>query len=736
MLHRRVTSSATLCLAGLLIGLPLRGQVILQYAFEDGKFGDFINPVGLEAIDLCGQKLPAGEAALDAGNLLITNDEFLGLAIVALDPAVVEASFPGASRDYILDVDVNLESVNELSVYVRGRLGFVEGTEQIDSNRERGYVVSVIPEGTQAAAPDGFIAVSEFTACHDLVPHPEWPGATPDGFAAVAAAQPIRAGDWYHLSIAVQGNDDGGPVTLDVSFHPIDNEQAAARVILTDPNGLPHSPETLDPSADAQVVFGTSFDFDQQPGATCRIDNLKLTALEGCPVAPAKVTRALWGDKVLAEGTETALYTAGGEYQVTLAVSDPRPAGQCAAASQVVVADRLPPGWTAKNISNGGLLGGDTVTWNLTLPAAAGTSLTYTAVAAGSGRVDFSGKLNDLASSLAFVVEGESAAVDGSALPQISDFGSIQHWLILGPFTRQVEGANPGDDQLVRDYLTDGSVTEGDIAPSAGDTIEPDYGGAAASTGLLPNLLGRNPGDVPTWIEWRDYDDADDRVDFERVYGDLNQVMCYALTYLEVEDDVVVNFGVSSDDSVQVLLDGEELHKNNAARGALDRRYQDTPLSHPNLGNVTLTAGTHTLVVKVFEGGGEHNFRVGFLDDQGTEIPGGPDGVTVVLTPPEPPQGPFFRRGDADTSGKLDISDAVFTLNYLFSGGRAPTCLDAADSDDNGAIQISDPVRSLGFLFLGTQPPAAPGPENCGLDVAEDGLEACVYAPPAGTACE
>jgi len=165
-----------------------------------------------------------------------------------------------------------------------------------------------------------------------------------------------------------------------------------------------------------------------------------------------------------------------------------------------------------------------------------------------------------------------------------------------------------------------------------------------------------------------------------------------------------------------------ELHKNNVARGAEGRVYQDTPLSHPNLLGVELTAGKHVLLVKVFEGIGEHNFRVGFLDESGIEIPGGPEGVKVTLEP-----GPRFRRGDSNASGGLNITDGVFVLNYLFLGGQEPLCLDAADSDDNGNLNISDGVRILNFLFLGGAAPPAPGAQSCGEDPVEDELNACVY---------
>ena len=43
--------------------------------------------------------------------------------------------------------------------------------------------------------------------------------------------------------------------------------------------------------------------------------------------------------------------------------------------------------------------------------------------------------------------------------------------------------------------------------------------------------------------------------------------------------------------------------------------------------------------------------------------------------------GAHFLRGDANSDTGIDISDAVFTLTYLFSGGGEPTCKDAADAD-------------------------------------------------------
>jgi hypothetical protein len=81
-----------------------------------------------------------------------------------------------------------------------------------------------------------------------------------------------------------------------------------------------------------------------------------------------------------------------------------------------------------------------------------------------------------------------------------------------------------------------------------------------------------------------------------------------------------------------------------------------------------------------------------------------------------------FTRGDANADGETDLSDAVFVLSYLFNGGPAPDCLDAADSNDSGdaAPDLSDPIYLLSFLFLGGPEPPAPFDE-CGSDPTVDG---------------
>ena len=82
-----------------------------------------------------------------------------------------------------------------------------------------------------------------------------------------------------------------------------------------------------------------------------------------------------------------------------------------------------------------------------------------------------------------------------------------------------------------------------------------------------------------------------------------------------------------------------------------------------------------------------------------------------------------FVRGDSNGDGLINISDSIYTLSYLFLGGAAPPCLDAADIDDSGDLDLSDGHGINVFLFLGGSFPSLPGPFHCGTDPTEDALD-------------
>ena len=77
---------------------------------------------------------------------------------------------------------------------------------------------------------------------------------------------------------------------------------------------------------------------------------------------------------------------------------------------------------------------------------------------------------------------------------------------------------------------------------------------------------------------------------------------------------------------------------------------------------------------------------------------------------------PSYYCGDADGNGFVNISDAVYLIAYIFSGGPAPSPLAAGDCDCNGFVNISDAVYLIGYIFGG-------GPAPCDPD--NDGIPEC-----------
>ena len=103
--------------------------------------------------------------------------------------------------------------------------------------------------------------------------------------------------------------------------------------------------------------------------------------------------------------------------------------------------------------------------------------------------------------------------------------------------------------------------------------------------------------------------------------------------------------------------------------------------------------------------------RAAFADDLVLQALGSRDGA------------PWFERGDADSSGALNITDAVVILQFLFAEpAGVGFCADAADVDDDGRISITDAIHLLQHLYRGGPPPEEPRLGNPGSDPTPDGL--------------
>jgi hypothetical protein len=126
---------------------------------------------------------------------------------------------------------------------------------------------------------------------------------------------------------------------------------------------------------------------------------------------------------------------------------------------------------------------------------------------------------------------------------------------------------------------------------------------------------------------------------------------------------------------------------------------------------VALGAGSSALVV------GETSSAEGFPAVNPLQGFGGQsDAFIVRIVAPDLP--PRFHRGDANTNGIANLSDAIFIFLFLFIGGEAPSCMEAADTDNSGGLNLTDGIFLLQYLFLGGPEPPPPGVESspCGPD--------------------
>lgn len=72
--------------------------------------------------------------------------------------------------------------------------------------------------------------------------------------------------------------------------------------------------------------------------------------------------------------------------------------------------------------------------------------------------------------------------------------------------------------------------------------------------------------------------------------------------------------------------------------------------------------------------------------------------------------------GDANSDGRVNVSDAIYIINYVFNGGAEPYPLKACDMDCDGSCIITDAVRILHFVFNDFDYPC---------DIDEDNIPDC-----------
>ena len=188
--------------------------------------------------------------------------------------------------------------------------------------------------------------------------------------------------------------------------------------------------------------------------------------------------------------------------------------------------------------------------------------------------------------------------------------------------------------------------------------------------------------------------------------------------------------------------------------------YKPEPI--PTLTSVTPdSGGAGTMLELVGSNFGESGLVVRICGVEAVAEAPSPDGTSVVVTAPECdetgpvdvevcndfgcttlvgafsyPVGALFVRGDASSSGNIDLSSGIVILQFLFQGTGMPSCDDAADADDSGLLDLTDAIRIFGWLFTGATAPPPPSPSagayapgDCGFDPTPDGLGCDTLSP-------
>lgn len=65
----------------------------------------------------------------------------------------------------------------------------------------------------------------------------------------------------------------------------------------------------------------------------------------------------------------------------------------------------------------------------------------------------------------------------------------------------------------------------------------------------------------------------------------------------------------------------------------------------------------------------------------------------------------LYTCGDANSDGSINVSDAVYIINYVFVGGAQPEPIESADANCDISVNVSDAVYIINFVFVGGNPP-------------------------------
>ncbi len=364
--------------------------------------------------------------------------------------------------------------------------------------------------------------------------------------------------------------------------------------------------------------FNSSIRFEDEDGNPL----LLKTSIDptGYPVGTAFVSRAI--SKHLGVGES-------GKVTLKLRVKEPT--------NDAAIEENVPAGFVISNVSPGGQVNGQKITWAMN-GALSNQDLSYTvAVPANAldatfgGTATLGGKSGDILGDNAFT----GGVMNGA--------GFIKHWLAFGPLdtlgiwfgdlinpnlNADSPSATPENGDLrSKDYITNGTVGERNIRPFDGMVHTPAFGGdgilTAYSKGLDFFPLDRVcPPAVPTWEKFITPNGTFDNDTY--FGGAVDSHATIAVTYVTntTAGDIDANVAINSDDAFIAFLDGIEIvayEPGPCSATACGRGY-GAENSVVEVMPVKITPGEHFLVTRVHDGGGGSGHRLRFQDATGNPI--------------------------------------------------------------------------------------------------------------------
>lgn len=122
-------------------------------------------------------------------------------------------------------------------------------------------------------------------------------------------------------------------------------------------------------------------------------------------------------------------------------------------------------------------------------------------------------------------------------------------------------------------------------------------------------------------------------------------------------------------------------------------------------GEIGTLAGTPTWV-------SDYSFTIELTD---SDSPPKTDTIVIIMNVVEPPPPPYIC-GDTNGDESINVSDAVYIINYVFLGSNAPDPIASGDPNCDSTCNVSDAVWIINFVFIGSNSPC---------DVDGDGSPDC-----------